>query len=71
MLGSIVILKEMLANNEMGLLNSFFNRFKKLFGMLAGRNAFLAFSELIIKITSSSSVGQNVEGSSTCSARQF
>ena len=36
----------------MGLLSSFLNSFKKLVGMLAGPNAFLAFSELIIDVTS-------------------
>ena len=37
----------------MRLLSSFLNNFKKLFGMLAGPNAFPAFSELIIDVTSS------------------
>ena len=41
---------EMLANNEMGLLDSFLNSFEELFGMFAGPNAFLAFSELIIEV---------------------
>ena len=48
MLENIDVSREILANNEMGLLSSFLNSFKKLFGMLAGTNAFLAFSELII-----------------------
>ena len=48
--------REILANNEMGLLSSFLNSFKKLFGMLGGPNAFFAFSELIIDVTSSSFV---------------
>ena len=68
-LGNINILKEILANNEIGLLSSFLNGFKKLFGMLAGPNAFLSFSELIIKVTSSLSVGLNVKVSSTGSKR--
>ena len=46
----------MLVNNEMGLLSSFLNNFKKSFGMLAGSNTFLTFKELVIKVTSSSSV---------------
>ena len=50
-LGNVDVLKEILANNEMGLLSSFLNSFKKLFGMLIGLNAFLAFSELIIYVT--------------------
>ena len=53
MLGNIGVLKEILANNEMGLRSSFLNSFKKLLGMVAGPNAFLAFSELIIYSTSS------------------
>ena len=53
----------------MGLLSSILNGFKKLFGMLAGPNAFLAFSELIIEVTSSSSVSLNVKVSSTGSKR--
>ena len=65
MLGNIDVLKEILANNEMGLLSSFLNSFKKLFGMLAGANASLAFSELIIDVTSSLSVTLNVKVSST------
>ena len=68
-LGNINILREILANDEIGLLSSFLNGFKKLFGMLAGPNAFLAFSELIIKVTSSLSVGLNVKVSSTGSKR--
>ena len=56
MLGNIDMLKEILANNEMGLLSSFLNSFKKLLGILAGPNAFLAYSELIIDVTSSLSV---------------
>ena len=47
MLGNIDVSREM-ANNEMALLSSFLNSFKKLFGMLPGPNAFLVFSELII-----------------------
>ena len=43
-LGNIVILKVMLAKNEMGLLNAFMNSFEELFGMFAVPNAFLAFS---------------------------
>ena len=50
-LGNVDVLKEILANNEMGLLSSFLNSFKKLFGMLIGLNAFLAFGELIIYVT--------------------
>ena len=69
MLGNISILKEILGNSEMGLLSSFLNSYKKLFGMLAGPNAFLAFSELIIDITSSLSVALNVKASSTSSER--
>ena len=45
MLGNIDVLKEILANNEMGLLSSFLNSFKKLFGMLVGPNGFLVFRE--------------------------
>ena len=67
MLGNIDILKETLANNEMGLVSSF--SFKKLFGMLAGPNAFLVYSELIIQLTSSLSVVENVTLSSTASER--
>ena len=67
MLGNIDILKEILANNEMGLLCSFLNSFNKLFRMLGGPNAFLEFSELIINITSSLSVTLNI--SSTGSER--
>ena len=48
----------------MGLVSSFLNSFKKLFGMLAGPNAFLAYSELIIQVTSSLSVVENVTLSS-------
>ena len=69
MLGNIDILKETLANNEMGLVSSF--SFKKLFGMLAGPNAFLVYSELIIQLTSSLSVVENVTLSSTASERWF
>ena len=69
MLGNIDVSRETLANNEMGLLSSFLNGFKNLFGMLAGPNAFLAFSELIIDITSSSFVARNVKVSSTGSER--
>ena len=65
MLGKVDILKEILANNEMGLLSSFLNSFKKLSGMLAGTNAFLAFSELIIDVPSSLHVALNVKASST------
>ena len=65
MLRNIDVSREILANNEMGLLSSFFNSFKKLVGMLAGPNAFLAFSELIIDVTSSSFVALNVKVSST------
>ena len=46
-------------SNEIGLLSSSLNSFKKLVGMLAGPNAFLAFSELIIDVTSSSFVALN------------
>ena len=53
----------------MGLLSSSLNSFKKLVGMLAGPNAFLAFSELIIDVTSSSFVALNVKVSSTGSER--
>ena len=60
-----------LANNEMGLLRSFLNSFKKLLRMLAGPTAFLASSELIIEATSSWSVGLNVKVSSTGSERYF
>ena len=45
MLENSNILKEILANNEMGLLSSFLNSFKKLFGMLVGPNGFLVFRE--------------------------
>ena len=48
MLRNIDVSREILANSEMGLLSSFLNSFKKLLGMLAGTNAFLAFIELII-----------------------
>ena len=53
----------------MGLLSSSLNSFQKLVGMLAGPNAFLAFSELIIDVTSSSFVALNVKVSSTGSER--
>ena len=49
MLRNIDVLWQMLANNEMGLLKLIF---EKLFGMLTGSNAFLAFSELKIEVTS-------------------
>ena len=49
----------------MGLLSSFLNSFTKLVAMLAGPNAFLAFSDLIIDVTSSSFVALNVKVSST------
>ena len=55
----------------MGLLSSSLNSFKKLVGMLAGPNAFLAFSELIIDVTSSSFIALNVKVSSTSSERSF
>ena len=61
MLGNIDLSRQILANSEMGLLSSFLNSFKKLVGMLAGPNAFLAFSELIIDVTSSSFVALNVK----------
>ena len=51
----------------MGLLSSLLNSFKKLFGMLAGPNAFLVFSELIIGVTSSLFFALNVNVSSTAS----
>ena len=69
MLGNIDVLKEILANNEMDLLCSFLNSFKKLFGMLAGPSAFFAFRELIINVTSSLSVALNIKVSSTGSER--
>ena len=69
MLGNIDVLNEILPNNEIGLLSSFLNSFKKLFGMLTGSNVFFAFSELIIDITSSLSVALNVKISSTGSER--
>ena len=50
MLGNIGVSREILGNNEMGLLSSFFNCFKNVVEMLAGSNAFLACSELIIII---------------------
>ena len=68
-LWNIDISREILANNEMGLLSSFLNSFEKLFGMLAGTNAFLAFSELIIDVTFSSFVALNAKVSSTGSER--
>ena len=55
----------------MGFLSSFLYSFKTLFGMPAGPNAFLAFSELIFKVTSSWSVGLSVKVSSTNSKRKF
>ena len=69
MLGSIDVLKEILANNEIGLLSSFLNSWKTLSGMLLGPNAFLVFSELIIEVTFSLSVGLSVKASSTDSER--
>ena len=69
MLGNIDVLNKILPNNEIGLRSSFLNSFKKLFGMLTGPNAFFAFSELIIDITSSISVALNVKISSTGSER--
>ena len=71
MLANIYVSRDILANNEMGLLSSFLNSFKKLVGMLAGPNAFLAFSELIIDITCSSFVALNVKVSSIGSKRLF
>ena len=53
MLGNIDISREILASNEMGLSSSLSNSFKKLVRMLAGPNAFFAFSELIIDVNSS------------------
>ena len=53
----------------MGLLSSFLNSFEKLFEMLAGTNAFLAFSELIIDVTFSSFVALNAKVFSTVSER--
>ena len=55
----------------MGLLSSFLNSFEKLFGMLAGTNAFLAFSELIIDVTFSSFAALNAKVSSTGSERKI
>ena len=69
MLGNIDVLKEILANNEMGLFRSFLNCFKKLFGMLAGQNGFLAFNELIIDVTFSLYVAVSVKVSSRASER--
>ena len=69
MLGSIDVLKEILAINEIGLLSSFLNSLKALSGMLLGPNAFLVFSELIIEVTFSLSVGLSVKASSTDSER--
>ena len=68
-LGNIEVSREILANNEMSLLSSFLNGFKKLVGMVAGPNAFLAFSELIIDVTSNSFVALNVKLSLTGSER--
>ena len=68
-LGNIEVSREILANNEMSLLSSFLNSFKKLVGMVAGPNAFLAFSELIIDVTSNSFVALNVKLSLTGSER--
>ena len=65
MLRNIEVSREILANNEMGLLRSLLNSFTKLVGTLAGPNAFLAFSELIMDVTSSSFVALNVKVSST------
>ena len=53
----------------MGLLSSVLNIFTKLYGMLAGPNAFLKFSELIIEVTCSLSVGLNVKVTSASSER--
>ena len=69
MLGSIDVLKEILANNEIGLLSSFLNSLKTLSGMFLGPNAFLVFSEIIIQVTFSLSVGLSVKASSTDSER--
>ena len=69
MLANIDVSRDILANNEMGLLSSFLNSFKKLVGMLAGPNACLAFSELIIDVTSSLFVSLNVNVSSTGSKK--
>ena len=68
-LGNIYVLKEILANNEMGLLGSFLSSFDKLCVLPAVPNASLTFSELIIEVTSSLSVGLNVKVSSTGSER--
>ena len=69
MLGNIDVSRKILANNEMGLLSSFLNNFKKLVGVLAEPTAFFAFSELIFDVTSSSFIALNVKVSSTCSER--
>ena len=67
--GNINILKEILANNEMGFLGLFLNSFKKLFGMFAGPNTLPAFNELIVDVTSSLSIALNGKVSSTRSER--
>ena len=69
MLGNIDVSREILAINEIGLFSSFLNSFKKLVGMLARPNAFLAFSESIIDVTSSSFLALNVKVSSAGSER--
>ena len=69
MLGNIDVSREILGNNGMGLLSSFLNCFKNAVEILAGPNAFLACSELIIDITSNSFVALNVKVSSTGSER--
>ena len=51
----------------MGLLSLLLNSSKKLFGILAGPNAFLVFNELIIGVTSSSFFALNVKVFSTAS----
>ena len=53
----------------MRLLISFFNSFKRLFGMLAGPNAFLEFSELTINLTPSLCIALNAKVFSTGSER--
>ena len=69
MLGNIDLM--ILANNETGLLSSFFNSFKKLLALLPGPDRFLTFSELIMDVTSSLFVALNVKVFSTGSERQF
>ena len=59
------LLKQIFVKKEIYLCHLFLNSSKMLFGMLKGPTTGLAFNELIIEVTSSSSVELNVRASST------